>query len=95
MVTINLGNIHRFSCLGMESLLIDAGFQVETVYYGGNALLTTGFLMGFSVHDFTEQELKATLIKKGSPLHDGIYYATLIVARKPHTTPRRSNKLQV
>lgn len=69
--------------MGAEAVLKHTGFEIEGVYLGGNTMLTTGFLMGFGTHDFSEQELKATLLKRGVDPVEDIYYNTMIVARKP------------
>lgn len=77
----------RFSDMGVETVLRGTGFEVEAVYLGGNTMLTTGFLMGFGTHDFSERELKATLLKRGVDAVEDIFYNTMVVARKPLHSP--------
>lgn len=73
--------------MGAEAVLKHTGFETEAVYFGGNTLLTTGFLMGFGTHDYSERELKATLLKRGIDPVEEIYYNTMVVARKPLHSP--------
>lgn len=69
--------------MGAEAVLKHMGFEIEAVYLGGNTMLTTGFLMGFGTHDFSERELNATLLKRGVDPVEDVYYNTMVVARKP------------
>lgn len=68
-------DFRRFTPDGLKLILEDAGFLIEKLDFGGNAMVATGALLGMVQGDFTDKELK---------LKDPIYpYNILVFARRP------------
>jgi len=66
----------RFTPEAITMILIDSGFEVEVIDFGGNSLVSTGSLLGMVQEDFTDAELQRK---------DPVYpYNILVRARKPH-----------
>ena len=72
-------DFRRYTPEGVTLLLLDAGFDVEQVDFGGNSLVGTGSLLGMVQEDFSTSELE---------LKDPVYpYNVLARARKPASAP--------
>ena len=70
-------DFRRFTPEGLELIVKEAGFDIEVLSFGGNALVSTGSLLGMVQEDFSIKELEQI---------DPIYpYNILIKARKPNS----------
>ena len=68
-------DFRRFTPECLEMLLRDAGFEIDSVDFGGNSLVGTGSLLGMVQEDFSVKELE---------LKDPIYpYNVLVRAHRP------------
>jgi len=68
-------DFHRFTPDALEMIIKEAGFNIEVVRFGGNALVGTGSLLGMVQEDFSTHELEQA---------DPVYpYNVLIKASKP------------
>jgi SAM-dependent methyltransferase len=65
----------RFTPEGLQLILEGAGFRIDAMDFGGNALVSTGGLLGMVVEDFSQAEMD---------LKDPIYpWNILVRARRP------------
>ena len=85
------GDFFRYTVLGARTLLEDAGLRVEHTQRWGNSMITSGWLLGFGVGDFTPQylekhmwtEVTGTSVKWLNRKPNFLYMNTGLVARKP------------
>lgn len=68
------GDYYRFTPDACKQILEDAGFLIEVIDFGGNAMVSIGSLLGMVAEDFTEEELR---------MKDSVYpYNNLVKAVK-------------
>jgi hypothetical protein len=79
---------YRYTLMGAHTLLQKVGLHINRSYVGGNSMLTTGRLLGYTYGDFDEEAQSAVLIDSKEyaamkvHMKSAIYWGTYIVAQK-------------
>jgi hypothetical protein len=79
---------YRYTLLGAETLLKNVGLHINRSFIGGNGMLATARLLGYTYADFDKEARRAILIDSAEyaamkvRVKDAIYWGTYILAQK-------------
>ena len=82
----------RYTADGAAAVFTAAGFQVEARRKFGDAMITSGYLMGFGIGDFEASHLRERLYSNWSSSmskHEALFIGSALVLRRPWRETRK------